>query len=110
MPLLGINSLKACIDEADRGHLAVLVAEVSEPTGLGRILRDSQGSVSGIIEEKDASPEQRDIHEINTGIIAAPGAFLAELILQIDNQNSQGEYYLTDVVAEAYQRGISVVA
>ena len=109
VPLLGINSLKACIDEADRGHLAVLVAEVSEPAGLGRILRDSQGSVSGIIEEKDASPEQRDIHEINTGIIAAPGAVLTELILQIDNKNSQGEYYLTDVVAEAYQRGISVV-
>ena len=77
VPLLGINSLKACIDEADSGHLAVLVAEVSEPAGLGRILRDSQGSVSGIIEEKDASPEQRDIHEINTGIIAAPGAFLS---------------------------------
>ena len=61
VPLLGINSLKTCIDEADRGHLAVLVAEVSEPAGLGRIVRDSQGSVSGIIEEKDASPEQRDI-------------------------------------------------
>ena len=109
VPLLGMNSLKACIDEADMGHLAVLIAEVSEPGGLGRILRDSQGSISGIIEEKDASPEQRDIHEINTGIIAAPGALLAELILQVDNDNSQGEYYLTDVVAEAYQRGVSVV-
>ncbi len=110
VPLIGINSLKACIDEADSGHLAVLVAEVSEPAGLGRILRDSQGSVSGIIEERDASPEQRGMHEINTGIIAAPGALLAELILQIDNENIQGEYYLTDVVAEAYHKGISVVS
>ena len=109
VPLLGINSLKACIDEADSGHLAVLVAEVSEPAGLGRILRDSHGTISGIVEEKDASREQRDIHEINTGIIAAPGALLTELILQIDNKNSQGEYYLTDVVAAAYQRGVSVV-
>ncbi len=109
VPLVGINSLKACIDEADSGRLAVLVAEVSEPAGLGRILRDSQGSVSGIIEEKDASPQQQDIHEINTGIIGAPGALLAELIIQIDNENSQGEFYLTDVVAKAYQRGISVV-
>ncbi len=110
VPLLGINSLKACIDEADRGHLAVLVAKVAEPAGFGRILRDSHKAVSGIVEEKDASPEQRGIHEINTGIIAAPGAFLMELILQIDNKNIQGEYYLTDVVAEAYRRGISVMA
>jgi bifunctional UDP-N-acetylglucosamine pyrophosphorylase/glucosamine-1-phosphate N-acetyltransferase len=108
VPLLGINSLKACIQEADRGHLAVLVAEISEPAGLGRIIRDSNGSVSGIVEEKDASPEQRVSHEVNTGIIAAPGALLMELILKIDNKNSQSEYYLTDVVAEAYQRGVSV--
>ena len=109
VPLLGIRSLKACINEADSGHLAVLVAEVVEPAGFGRIIRDSNGTVSGIVEERDASPEQRKIHEINTGIIAAPGAFLMELILQIDNKNNQGEYYLTDVVAEAYRRGISVV-
>ena len=109
VPLIGINSLKACINEADSGHLAVLVAEVAEPAGFGRILRDSHGTVSAIVEEKDASPKQREIHEINTGIIAAPGAFLMELILQIDNTNSQGEYYLTDVVAEAYRQGMSVV-
>ena len=109
VPLLGINSLKACIDEADSGHLAVLVAEVAEPAGFGRILRDSDGAVSGIVEEKDASPKQRELHEINTGIIAAPGALLMELILRIDNKNSQGEFYLTDVVAEAYRRGVSVM-
>ncbi len=109
VPLLGMNSLKACVEEADSGHLAVLVAEVSEPAGLGRILRDSYGYVSGIVEEKDASTEEREVREINTGIIAAPGALLSELILQIGNKNSQGEYYLTDVVAEAYRRGISVV-
>ena len=109
VPLLGIKTLKACIDEADSGRLAVLVADVAEPAGFGRILRDSHGAVSGIVEEKDTSRDQRNIHEINTGIIAAPGALLMELILQIDNKNSQGEYYLTDVVAEAYRRGISVV-
>ena len=109
VPLLGINSLKACIDQADSGHLAVLVAEVAEPAGFGRILRDSDGAVSGIVEEKDASPKQRELHEINTGIIAAPGALLMELILRIDNKNSQGEFYLTDVVAEAYRRGVSVM-
>lgn len=109
VPMLGIDSLKGCIEEADRGHLGVLVAQVAEPAGLGRILRDSHGFVSGIVEERDASLEQQDISEINTGIIAAPGSLLTELILQIDNRNSQGEYYLTDVVAEAYQRGISVV-
>lgn len=109
VPLIGLNSLKACIEEADQGRFAVLVAAVSEPTGLGRILRDSDGCVSGIVEEKDASPQQREIHEINTGIIAAPGALLTDLTLQIENNNSQGEYYLTDVVAKAYQRGVSVV-
>ena len=109
VPLIGINSLKACIEEAESGHLAVLVAEVAEPAGFGRILRDSHGAVSGIVEEKEASLEQRDIREINSGIIAAPGAFLMESILQIDNKNSQDEYYLTDVVAGAYRRGISVV-
>ena len=109
VPILGINSLKGCIEEADRGHLGVLVAQVDKPSGLGRILRDSHGFVSGIIEERDASLEQEDISEINTGIISAPGSLLTELILKIDNRNSQGEYYLTDVVAEAYQRSISVV-
>ena len=109
VPLIGLTSLKACIEEADQGRVAVLVAAVSEPTGLGRILRDSDGCVSGIVEEEDASPQQREIHEINTGIIAAPGAILTELIRQIENRNSQGEYYLTDVVAKAYQQGVPVV-
>ncbi|HEX6486139.1 MAG TPA: bifunctional UDP-N-acetylglucosamine diphosphorylase/glucosamine-1-phosphate N-acetyltransferase GlmU, partial [Nocardioidaceae bacterium] len=84
--------------------------EVPEPFGYGRIIRDAEGGVSAIVEEKDASPEQAAINEINSGIFAFDGAFLADAVTRITNDNAKGEYYLTDVVAIAREQGRTVGA
>jgi bifunctional UDP-N-acetylglucosamine pyrophosphorylase/glucosamine-1-phosphate N-acetyltransferase len=85
--------------------VTVLTAEVSEPFGYGRILRDEAGEVTGIVEEKDATPEQAAVCEINSGIFAFDGAFLADALDRITNENAKGEYYLTDVVRLAHLEG-----
>ena len=83
------------------GRLAVLVAEVADPTGYGRIVRDAEGRVAAIVEQKDADEEQRRIRVINTGIIAAESTALKRWLSQLSNNNAQGEYYLTDIFAAA---------
>ena len=83
------------------GRLAVLVAEVDDPTGYGRIVRDAEGRVAAIVEQKDADEEQRRIRVINTGIIAAESTGLKRWLSHLSNDNAQGEYYLTDVFAAA---------
>lgn len=87
--------------EAASGAVAVLTADMPDPSGYGRILRDHKGQVSGIVEHKDASPEQLGITEINTGLLAAPAAKLREWLARVDSDNAQGEYYLTDIIAMA---------
>jgi bifunctional UDP-N-acetylglucosamine pyrophosphorylase/glucosamine-1-phosphate N-acetyltransferase len=79
------------------------------PAGYGRIVRDRQGCVTGIVEERDATPAERAIREINTGILAAPVARLAQWLARLDNRNSQGEYYLTDIIAMAVADGVEIV-
>lgn len=101
VPLVRATTLAPLAAEAAAGRIALLTAELADPTGYGRILRDSEGRVQGIVEEKDATPEQRHLREINTGLLAAPGARLKDLLGRIDNRNAQGEYYLTDIVALA---------
>jgi len=82
---------------------------LDNPTGYGRIVRDNTGNVSHIVEEKDATPEQRAIREVNTGILAAPTSLLRGWLARLRNDNnSQGEYYLTDIVAMAVAQGIAV--
>jgi len=83
------------------GRLAVLVAELEDPTGYGRIVRDAEGRVAAIVEQKDADAEQRRIRVINTGIIAAESTALKRWLAHLSNDNAQGEYYLTDVFAAA---------
>ncbi len=83
--------------------ITVLTAEVPDPFGYGRILRNEDGSVTAIVEEKDATSEQAGVREINSGIFAFDGAFLADALSRISNDNAKGEYYLTDVVAIAHQ-------
>jgi bifunctional UDP-N-acetylglucosamine pyrophosphorylase/glucosamine-1-phosphate N-acetyltransferase len=83
------------------GRLAVLVAEVANPTGYGRIVRNAEGRVAAIVEQKDASDEQLAIRTINTGIITAESTALRTWLSQLSNSNAQGEYYLTDVFAAA---------
>ncbi len=105
VPLIQDDTLRRLVASMQSHTLAVLTAIVDDPTGLGRITRDETDSVSGIIEEKDASVSQRQINEINSGIICAHKHRLSEWLDLVDNNNKQQEYYLTDVVKIAYADG-----
>jgi bifunctional UDP-N-acetylglucosamine pyrophosphorylase/glucosamine-1-phosphate N-acetyltransferase len=87
----------------------VLTVELNDPTGYGRIVRE-QGNIVRIVEQKDASEAERSIREINTGILVAPTAKLKEWLTTLSNDNAQGEYYLTDIVARAVADGVPVVS
>ena len=107
VPLVRPETLRALLE--GRGEqVAVLTAEPDDPAGYGRIVRDKQGQVAKIVEEKDASAAQRRIREVNTGIMALPTARLAGRLARLKNHNAQGEYYLTDVVALALADGVAV--
>lgn len=106
VPLIRSETLQPLITSARRGCLGVLIAELPNPKGYGRILRDTTGQVQGIVEEKDATAEERHIREVSTGILAAPAKLLRAWVDALDNKNSQDEYYLTDVIAMAAQQGI----
>ena len=93
--------------ESPSAGLKVLTMIVSEPKGYGRIVRDEKGNVTGIVEERDANEEQRAITEVNSGIIMAPRSVLMSCLENMGSENSQSEYYLTDVFAIAYEKGIS---
>ena len=109
VPLLRPETLQALVDAARRGNsLAILTAVLSDPTGYGRIVRDHQGAILRIVEQKDADPETRKITEINTGVLVAPTAALRRWVGALNNNNSQGEYYLTDVLAMAVSEGQAV--
>ena len=99
VPLITAHSLRRLMDAP--GRLAVLAAELPDPTGYGRILRDPEGRVASIIEQKDADEEQRRIRLVNTGVIAADSTALKRWLEHLRNDNAQGEYYLTDVFAAA---------
>ncbi|WP_058300454.1 bifunctional UDP-N-acetylglucosamine diphosphorylase/glucosamine-1-phosphate N-acetyltransferase GlmU [Gorillibacterium timonense] len=106
-PLIKEESLQEMIRLAKEQSAAgvVLTAEVEIPFGLGRILRDENGSLVGIVEEKDCTPEQAAIREINTGIYCFDNRKLFAALEQVTNQNAQGEYYLTDVISILRQAG-----
>ncbi len=107
VPLIAAATLQALIDAAADGF-ALLTVTLDEPRGYGRILRDPQGRVTGIVEEKDASPEQRAIREVNTGLIAAPARRLRRWLSHVGNDNANREYYLTDVVGLAARDGVAI--
>ncbi|MFQ5560437.1 MAG: sugar phosphate nucleotidyltransferase [Nitrospinota bacterium] len=90
--------------------VSFLSAEIPDPTGYGRVVRDSSGQVSAVIEEKDASPEVKIISEINTGIYCVKAPFLFGALKRITNDNEQQEYYLTDIVKYAFKTGESLGA
>ncbi|WP_425257417.1 bifunctional UDP-N-acetylglucosamine diphosphorylase/glucosamine-1-phosphate N-acetyltransferase GlmU [Rubrivivax sp. RP6-9] len=91
-------------------RLALLTIELADATGYGRIVRAADGSVQGIVEHKDATPAQRAIREVYTGMMAAPTALLVRWVMALRNDNAQREYYLTDIVAMAVAEGVPVVA
>ncbi len=99
VPLIRVQTLNALLEDSPR--LAVLVAEPEDPSGYGRVLRDGEGKVAAIVEQKDADAEQRRVRTINTGIITAESTALRRWLSQLSNLNAQGEYYLTDVFAAA---------
>lgn len=109
IPLLEARVLKQLIDSPPAG-LKVLTMLAPDPTGYGRIVRDAGGSITGIVEERDASEAQRAITEANTGIIMAQHAALKSCLEDMASENSQNEYYLTDVFAIAYEKGIQTAS
>lgn len=108
VPLTQAATLQRLIDAAGQDHLALLTAHVSDSHGYGRIVR-VDGKVTRIVEEKDADDAERAISEINTGILVASAAALSRWLPTLGNQNAQGEYYLTDIVALAVAEGTKVV-
>jgi len=98
MPLLTPANLQALVAAAGRARAAMLTAEVEKPRGFGRVLRD-RGEFAGVIEEKDARPEQLALREVNLGVYAFARADLERFLPRLTNRNAQGEYYLTDVPA-----------
>jgi bifunctional UDP-N-acetylglucosamine pyrophosphorylase/glucosamine-1-phosphate N-acetyltransferase len=108
VPLLGRQTLLDLIAVAGPRRVALLTMTVSDPAGYGRIVRDAQGKVQRIVEQKDASPEERGIRECNTGVLAAPAGLLKRWLEGLKADNSQREYYLTDVIAMAVQAGVAV--
>ena len=109
VPLIRADTARALIQACGGDKLALLTIELAEATGYGRIVRDGS-SVQAIVEHKDASPAQRAIREVYTGIMAAPTALLKRWVMALRNDNAQQEFYLTDIVAMAVADGVAVVA
>ncbi|KVT53469.1 bifunctional UDP-N-acetylglucosamine diphosphorylase/glucosamine-1-phosphate N-acetyltransferase GlmU [Burkholderia ubonensis] len=109
VPLTRVSTLERLVAAARDGRYGILTVTLDDPTGYGRIVRDPAGFVTRIVEQKDASPEEQKIAEINTGIVVTPTAQLAMWLGALNNDNAQGEYYLTDVVELAIDAGFEVV-
>ena len=110
VPLTEAATLQALLDVCAGEHLALLTLTMPDPTGYGRIVRNADGEVRAIVEQKDASEAQRQITEIYSGIMAVPTALLRGWLARLDNRNAQAEYYLTDVVKFAVADGCRVRA
>jgi bifunctional UDP-N-acetylglucosamine pyrophosphorylase / glucosamine-1-phosphate N-acetyltransferase len=110
VPLISGASLTKLIAAADTGALAILSVKLDEAHGYGRIVRNADGQVAAIVEHRDASAEQLQISEVNSGLMAAPAGRLREWLLGLGRNNTQREYFLTDVVAGAAQAGTRIEA
>jgi len=109
VPLVGAETLRELV-RAARGGLAILTAEAPDASGYGRIVRDARGRVARIVEQKDASPEELRLREVNVGFLCAPARRLRAWLERVGKRNAQGEYYLTDIIAVAVAEGLEVAA
>jgi bifunctional UDP-N-acetylglucosamine pyrophosphorylase/glucosamine-1-phosphate N-acetyltransferase len=107
VPLVTVPTLQAVVAVAKDG-IAMLSAEVAEPSGYGRVIRDEQGDFLAVVEHRDASLAQQQLREINTGVLASRASLLAGWLARIQNDNAQSEYYLPDVLALAKGDGVNV--
>lgn len=108
VPLLSPTTLARLLAAAAPSGYSLLTANLADPTGYGRIVRNPSGEIARIVEHKDATPEELEIREVNTGIMAVQGSYLHKWLPALGNHNAQGEYYLTDCVALAVAEGIRV--
>lgn len=109
VPLIGAASLTRLAAAAGNDKLGILTVEMDDPTGYGRIIRE-QGKIRRIVEQKDGNAEELAVHEINTGIMVIPTVPLKRWLSALTNDNAQGEYYLTDIVAKAVSENIDIVS
>jgi bifunctional UDP-N-acetylglucosamine pyrophosphorylase/glucosamine-1-phosphate N-acetyltransferase len=109
VPLVASRDCEKLITKA-ADKLAILSFIKADPSGYGRIVRDGKAHVAAIVEHKDATEAQRQIREVNTGMMAMPNSLLVQWLAKLSNNNAQGEYYLTDIVTMAVQQGVAVVA
>lgn len=110
VPLIRAETARALAEACGGNRLALLTVTLADATGYGRIVRAADGTVQAIVEHKDATPAQREIREVYTGMMAAPSAWLKRAVMALDNDNAQREYYLTDIVKMAVAQGVPVVA
>lgn len=108
VPLIGAQSLQHLLDCTPHQGVGLMVTEPKDPSGFGRIIRNMMGNIEAIIEHHDATDEQRQIREVNTGIMVTSAANLKKWLPKLKNKNAQGEYYLTDIISYAVQQGVSV--
>ncbi len=108
VPLVSVETLQKLLDTTQ--DIGMITLKVADPTGYGRIVRDDSGNITAIVEHKDASDEQRLINEINTGIYCVSNAKLHQWLPKLNNNNAQGEYYLTDIVAMALADGLDIAS
>jgi bifunctional UDP-N-acetylglucosamine pyrophosphorylase/glucosamine-1-phosphate N-acetyltransferase len=105
VPLISKDTLQGLLNSTPKNALGLITAELNNPTGFGRIIRDKTGCITAIVEQKDATPEEQTIGEINTGIMTTSGAHLHTWLPRLTSNNAQSEYYLTDIVAMAVADG-----
>jgi UDP-N-acetylglucosamine diphosphorylase/glucosamine-1-phosphate N-acetyltransferase len=112
IPLIRAETIRRLIAHHEKSAAAVtvLTVDMPDPSGYGRIVRNPAGGVVAIVEEKDATPDQKTIREINSSIYAFDWSFLLPALSRVRNENAQGEYYLTDIVAIAVEAGLKVEA
>ena len=103
-PMARVATLEQVVEHARRGALSLLTVDLDDPAGYGRIVRSADGTVAAIVEHNEATPEQQEIREINTGVMAAPTSAFARWLGEVQTDNSSGEYFLTDVIAMAVMR------